>query len=684
MGASSPVFDPGAALRRVASYRPGGQAGSPARLRTIRFKLYSLLCLPIAALMVLWVFITGHTVRDYFELRRAVTQFDQVATPAAKLAGALQQERRLSSIYVSSGVPDGGRLSAARKRTDAAVSLFHQRATSLEGLSAIGPEVLADVTELERQAQGLGAIRQDVDGRALDRLRVIQEYTRVQDTLYGMYDRLVTVPEVALYRQASGLQTVVRSRELLSQEDALLTAAILRGSLPGHERRALAEMVAGRRLLLARGVGALDAELRRPYDQLLDSADYRQLTTMENQVLSSEGLPALVNGWQSLADALGQRLDRLSADREALLTTRADTNAWRLIAEIVAAGGLGLVAIVAALILSARLGRGLAEELADLRSAALELADVQLPRVVRKLRDSEAVDVESEAPPVVITGTTLEAQDVAQALTTVRRTAIEAAVGQADLRNGVSHVFRNLARRNQSLLHRQLTQLDTMQRKTNAPDSLADLYRLDHLTTRMRRQAEGLIILSGAPAGRAWRRPVPVHDVVRGAVTEVEEYSRVTVLPMSDAAIAGTAVADVIHLLAELIENATVFSPPSTRVQIRGELVGRGFAVEVEDRGLGLTEDDREEINRRLADPPEFNLADSDRLGLFVVSRLAARHQAKVTLRRSPYGGTTAVVLLPSSMIILPDGDLPPDPHPAHPLARNPHPDPALHDPKNP
>ncbi len=304
------------------------------------------------------------------------------------------------------------------------------------------------------------------------------------------------------------------------------------------------------------------------------------------------------------------------------------------------------------MILSARLGRGLAQELTDLRSSALDLADVRLPRVVAKLRDSEAVDVESEAPPIPVTGTTLEVQDLAQAFSTVRRTAVEAAVGQADLRKGVSLVFRNLARRNQSLLHRQLTQLDSMQRKTSAPDALADLFRLDHLTTRMRRQAEGLIILSGAPAGRAWRRPVPMHDVVRGAVAEVEDYTRVTVPPMTDASLVGTAVADVIHMLAELVENATVFSPPSTRVMIRGELVGRGFAVEIEDRGLGMTDEDRAEVNRRLANPPEFDLADSDRLGLFVVSQLADRHDVKVTLRRSPYGGTTAVVLLPHTLII--------------------------------
>ncbi|GGK90432.1 hypothetical protein Sme01_53400 [Sphaerisporangium melleum] len=653
-----------AASPRRTSRRPNARRGDMAsQNRTIRFKLYSLLSLPIVALIAIWITMTGHLVGDFFDLRRAVTLFDQVATPAAGLAGHLQQERQLTAVYLSGTGPDGGRLSAARAETDQAVSLFHQRATSLEAQSATGPETVHSVAELERQLHRLGELRQETDGRMLSRLAAIRGYTEIQDTLYQMYDQLVTVPDLALYRKAVGLQTVVRSRELLSQEEALLSGAILQGVLGDEERRTFADMVSGRRLLLSRGTDALDTELRRPYDDLVASADYKRLTTMENQVIAQGRAPEQAAAWPPLAATLGSRLDQVATGRAALLNDRTDATASGIIAQIVASAGLGLVAILMAVVLSARFGRGLAQELADLRSAAIDLADVRLPRVVAKLRVGKPVDVESEAPPILVTGTTMEVQDVAHAFSTVRRTAVEAAVGQAELRNGVSLVFRNLARRNQSLLHRQLTQLDAMQRKTSAPDSLADLFRLDHLTTRMRRQAEGLIILSGAPAGRAWRKPVPMHDVVRGSVAEVEDYTRVTVLPMSDASLVGTAVADVIHMLAELIENATVFSPPSTRVNIRGELVGRGFAVEVEDRGLGMGDTDRAEINRRLANPPEFDLADSDRLGLFVVSQLAERHNIRVTLRRSPYGGTTAVVLLPHELIITAvDDDLPPDP----------------------
>jgi anti-sigma regulatory factor (Ser/Thr protein kinase) len=206
--------------------------------------------------------------------------------------------------------------------------------------------------------------------------------------------------------------------------------------------------------------------------------------------------------------------------------------------------------------------------------------------------------------------------------------------------------------RNQSLLHRQLAMLDSMERRTSEPGALADLFRLDHLTTRMRRHAEGLIILSGAVPGRGWRDPVPAVDILRAAVAEVEDYVRVDVTSESDDLIAGNAVSDVIHLIAELIENAAAFSPPNTRIEVRAERVGTGLVAEVEDRGLGMSPDELDDINARLASPPEFDLAHSEQLGLFVVSRLAARHAIKVSLRRSVYGGTMAVVLMPFGVVV--------------------------------
>jgi hypothetical protein len=193
------------------------------------------------------------------------------------------------------------------------------------------------------------------------------------------------------------------------------------------------------------------------------------------------------------------------------------------------------------------------------------MAQERLPRVVEQLRRGDDVDVLAESPPPD-TSTIQEIAQIAESFAAVQKAAVGAAVDQARMRKGINQVFLNISMRSQSLLHRQLALLDSMERRTSEANALADLFRLDHLTTRMRRHAEGLIILSGATPGRGWRDPVPVVDVLRAAVAEVEDYVRVDVVSESQDLVAGNMVNDVIHLVAELIENATVFSPPNTRV----------------------------------------------------------------------------------------------------------------------
>jgi signal transduction histidine kinase len=325
-----------------------------------------------------------------------------------------------------------------------------------------------------------------------------------------------------------------------------------------------------------------------------------------------------------------------------------DTNT--LITELVLAAGLGLLGTIVSIALSLIIGRSLIRQLRRLRESALTLAHEKLPSVIARLRSGEQVDPAEYAPAEAAPGN--EIDQVQDAFSLVQRTAVQAAVDEARLRRGISDVFRNLAGRSQSLLHRQLTLLDGMERRATEPDELEDLFRIDHLTTRMRRHAEGLIILSGEAPARGWRQPVPLVDVMRAAVAEVEDYTRIRVLSRTSAAVAGHAVADVIHLIAELAENATVFSPPNTPVRIQGDVVGRGFAVEIEDRGLGVSPARLEEINANLANPPQFDLSGSDRLGLFIAGQLAQRHDIKITLRPSVYGGTTAIVLIPTALAV--------------------------------
>jgi signal transduction histidine kinase len=317
---------------------------------------------------------------------------------------------------------------------------------------------------------------------------------------------------------------------------------------------------------------------------------------------------------------------------------------------IALADAAGLAAVLIAAVAAVLFARRLSRDVSRIEVTARHFADQQFPEIVERLRRGDEVDLDSELPAVAPVKTT-ESARAATAVASLQRTAMTAAATETSLRTGISQVFVSLARRNQSLLQRQLRLLDDLERKAAHPAALADLFPLDHLTTRMRRHAEGLIILSGSVPGRGWSNPVPVIDVIRGAIAEVEDYKRVVVATNSEDKVAGSAVADMIHLLAELIENAALFSPSGTRVEVRADRVGNGFAFEIEDRGLGIKAEELDAINQRLGNPADFDLANADQLGLFVVGKLAVRHGVRVFLRPSPYGGTTAVVLAPTSMI---------------------------------
>jgi signal transduction histidine kinase len=326
-------------------------------------------------------------------------------------------------------------------------------------------------------------------------------------------------------------------------------------------------------------------------------------------------------------------------------------------AAVVAGAGL-LVALIAVLIFLSLLRR-VSRQATSLAELAGYLADVQVPHVVARLREGADTGPHRLPPPQVTGGKRDEKQvaefaAVSTALTRLQSTAVSAAAAEAGLRGGFRQVLTSLGRRNQSLLHRQLRIIDTLEQQAASPAALADLFALDHLTTRMRRHAESLTVMAGAPVPRPRSGAVPVIDVIRAAVAETEDYKRVSVRTESEESVAASAVNDMIHLLAELVENATLFSPSTTRVEVRAERVANGFAIEVEDRGLGIAPGQLAELNARLANPPDFDEVDADRLGLFVAGRLAARHAVEVSLCPSPYRGTKAVVLLPDTLVLAP------------------------------
>ncbi len=321
------------------------------------------------------------------------------------------------------------------------------------------------------------------------------------------------------------------------------------------------------------------------------------------------------------------------------------TSQQQALTEAAALAAAATVVAIITVLLVAAYARRLSHEISDLTQAARDLANEQLPRVIRELHDSPPTASGVHATQAA--RRTLESQWLAAraqrtrtaeiaaavgAITSIERAAFDAAAAEARLRDGLRQILMSLGRRNQSLLHRQLKIIDHLEQQAVSPGELADLFSLDHLTTRMRRHAESLTILSGASPVRSWSAPVPVIDVIRAAVAEIEDYKRVVVATETEELVAASAVTDMIHLLAELIENAALFSPSATRVEVRAERVANGFAIEIEDRGLGIAAEQLKEINERLASPPDFDLADADRLGLFVAGRLAVRHDVRVEL----------------------------------------------------
>ncbi|MFB7313436.1 nitrate- and nitrite sensing domain-containing protein [Streptomyces sp. NPDC056192] len=625
------------------------------RGKSIRRKIVALLLVPLVSLTALWGFATFLTGREAGDLMGASTIVEKVGHPLEDTVRVIQNERRQTLVFLadpraSDALP---LLRRQRAATDRVVADVKESARQKDIRGALSPEAEAQLNSVLSAVDGLGALRDSVEKRTIDRNQALEFYNRLVDPCYRFLTGLHTTENASMDKQVRALIGVSRAREMLSREDALVASALIAGRLDAPELRQISDLVANRKLLYEINIEVLPSAERRRVEQYWASPDSEPLRTAETELIAAgpTRAPRTVDAerWQEVALPVLDQLANDSTEMNNRFQDRGRPVGYSVLVKAGVAGILGFLALLVSVFVSVRIGRELVRDLSRLRKDAHEVSGVRLPSVMRRLAAGEHVDVETEAPHLSYERD--EIGQVGQALNTLQRAAVEAAVKQADMRRGVSEVFVNLARRNQVLLHRQLTLLDAMERRTENTDELADLFRLDHLTTRMRRHAEGLVILSGAAPSRQWRKPIQLMDVVRAAVAEVEDYERIEVRRLPRIGVGGPAVADLTHLIAELLENATVFSPPHTAVQVHGDRVANGFTLEIHDRGLGMAPEVLLDANLRLAETPEFELSDTDRLGLFVVSRLAQRQNVRVSLQTSPYGGTTAVVFIPAALL---------------------------------
>ncbi|MEU9385595.1 nitrate- and nitrite sensing domain-containing protein, partial [Streptomyces sp. NPDC048279] len=624
------------------------------RGKSIRRKIVALLLVPLVSLTAVWGFAAVLTGREVTQMFHESNLVEDIAYPTEDTTRVLQQERRQTLVYLADprAADALAALHRTRTATDGAVAELRKNAGKQSTRDDMGADDAERLTAVLDAFEGIEALRHSVEQGTVSRAQALDLYNRVVDPCYTLLASLGGIDDVEMDKQARALVNITRARELLSREDALLGSALVVGKLTRGETREISDLVAQRTLLYDISLPLLPSSERDRFDRFWKNATTAPLRTAEQSVTDAgSGVPNDVSAksWDTTAGTVLDELRTLDDQVGDRYQDRIRPVAVGVIVQAAVVGVLGLVAVLFSLVVSVRVGRSLIRDLRLLRQEAHEASGIRLPSVMRRLSAGEQVDVETEAPRLEYDRN--EIGEVGQALNTLQRAAVEAAVKQAELRSGVSEVFVNLARRSQVLLHKQLTLLDTMERRTEDTDELADLFRLDHLTTRMRRHAEGLVILSGAAPSRQWRRPVQLMDVVRAAVAEVEDYERIEVRRLPRVAVTGPAVADLTHLVAELLENSTVFSPPHTAVQVLGERVANGFTLEIHDRGLGMAAEALLDANLRLAETPEFELSDTDRLGLFVVSRLAQRQNVRVSLQPSPYGGTTAVVFIPDLLL---------------------------------
>jgi signal transduction histidine kinase len=598
----------------------------------VRAKVVALVAPALVSLLALWVFATGLTAGTAIGVAANRTVYDGVVQDARAMTFELQRERKLSQVYLGSGRTDRKAITDQRSRTDAAVASFKRHAGSSDVRNAATDTLRRRIGDVFAALDEFARGREAIDLVQMDRPGAMQLYGTAIASVYRMFDELDS-GDVAL-RSAIDLS---RARDLLAQEDALLSGVAAAGKFAAGEQTDLVQVVGAQRVQFGDASARLPSADADAYQLVARGDTAQRLRALEDRLVAeakpNQPVPIDMSVWRTSYDKVVDDLRAVEqqATESALERSRpAGTGAYVRLG-IVALGGL--LALAVSVLMAVSIGRSLVRRLHRLRRATQELADMR--------RGDRRVDFGTD-----------EIGAVADALAAVQHAAARSAAKEAQLRQGLSEVFLNIARRSQTLLHRQLALLDRMERRATDPEELEDLFRADHLATRMRRHAEDLVILAGATPGRGWRNPVPMVDVVRGAVSEVEDYARVGLLALPNAWLAGRAVADVIHLLAELIENATSYSPPHTKVQVGGQLVPNGFALEIEDRGLGMAPEALDDANERLLHPPDFDPAHSARLGLLVVALLSTRHGIRVTLRASPYGGVTAVVLVPPDLIV--------------------------------
>lgn len=633
---------------------PMAPAGSPNRKRRIgiRARVLAIALIPSVVLLAaggvtITVLATrAHAVQQWSSYQRVIID------PLLHFVVAVEDERSASMLVVAGSSPDAVDLPGRRKALDAALTETAHIAASADQIDQVAARMVG--AQLARLVGELPQVRSAVDGHARTPEQVDDFYSRLVGAVTdaGSQSAIDKSPDNETLTGDMTGNALVRAVDTHARAMGFAMLAQIRGVLDAAGKRGLAELTGAYRQQLEAVRPRLASSVRAEYDALVGSAAWRLTDTAQNQLAERGTIGVPGDQWRAAQQRVATRLVSVVAGQyrgNVALTGQVADRTWNR--SIIAGTGIViaiLTAVAAALLLAGRVAR----RLRSLRSASLELATERLPAIIDDIHRGRPVDFDRDIAPVDNGGD--EIGEVAAAFEAAQRTAITAAAAEARTREGFNRVFLDIAFRSQALVRRQLDVLDLAEAEQHDPRHLELLFQLDHLATRARRNAENLLILGDRQPGRRWRNPIGLEEIVRSAASETEGFARVGAVRLPPADVLGSAVADLIHLLAELIDNAASFSPPETPITVHGSLVARGVVVEVIDRGLGMVAAQREQINSLLVEPPEFHemaLAGRRQLGLFVVGRLARRHGIGVSLHESGYGGVTAIVLIPAAVL---------------------------------
>ncbi|MEU0564667.1 nitrate- and nitrite sensing domain-containing protein [Nonomuraea sp. NPDC005983] len=582
-----------------------------------------------------------------------------VGMPAANLFFSLDQERRLTAEA------QAGPRSASRDK------LAKQRAVTDQAVNAFRPLVALDTTDgqeglsdaIARTERGLGLLdqqRRAVDAGWSSEQEAFAYYSGVLESDLSVLTVLSETDHGEVSSKAQTLVDLFWVVDMIGREDAILARGWEKGHLTRDEYGLVADAIGTRKHLLQSRVLPSLMGNESQYGTLTTSKAWETMTALEGRLVASgvstDGNQVKLredgSAWRSSVDAITPQLLQLLRLRLDNVSRIGGSHSDQLFVVFISVTSVGLLALGLVIVTSWRLTAVLRRRILRLREEAHELQE-RLPDVVARLGRGEDVDVDAEVR--MLEPTPDELGELGQALNLASRSAVFTAVRQAEQHRGFQRMLQRIARRTQILIGLQLKKLDELERRHEDPEVLEGLFDLDHLTARLRRYEENLVILGGGQPQRRWRKPVRLLDVLRAAQGEVQDYRRISIEVEGEPWVAERAVGPLVHVLAELMENATAFSKPPTPVEVRAALVSRGLAVEIEDRGLGMEPEQYAAANDLMQSPAELDVmthADDVRLGLYVVARLSAGLGLQVELRPSAFGGTRVIVLLPEALVV--------------------------------